>query len=97
MLESNLVKRIKKKLQTEIHGFYVKIHGGPFQTAGLPDLVGCVNGKFIGIEVKLPGKERNLTPRQSLILQSIRDTGGIAFVATNPQEAVDMLHTYLKS
>lgn len=96
MLESSLVKRIKKKLQTEIHGLYVKIHGGPFQTAGLPDLIGCVRGRFVGIEVKCPGKEKNLTPRQALILQSIRDAGGIAFVATDPQEAVNKLRRYLQ-
>lgn len=48
-------------------------------TAGLPDLIVCYKGKFIGIEVKVPGK--NATPRQLFVHQQIRKAGGIAFVA----------------
>src|SRR3546814_4336782 len=34
--------------------FAFKIHGGPTMMAGLPDLIMCYRGRFIGMEIKVP-------------------------------------------
>jgi len=69
--------------------FAVKIHGGPYQVAGLPDIVGCYQGRFFGLEVKLPGKEHKLTAKQNLTLRRIKEAGGISGMVIDPIQAVD--------
>lgn len=48
--------------------------------SGVPDRVCCYNGKFIGIEVKRPGKSP--TPIQNRRMREIVDCGGIAIWGT---------------
>ena len=86
--ESKLVDKILRKLRKRRKSYWVKLHGGMFQTVGLPDIVGCYKGKFVAIEVKVPGKENTLTKRQRLILKRIADAGGRAGMATNEKEAL---------
>ncbi len=55
-LETAVVKAIKRKLEKTFGGKWVKIHGGPHQVSGVSDLVGCLRGRFIALEVKRPSK-----------------------------------------
>ena len=57
--------------------------GGPFATHGVPDIVCSIKGRFVGVEVKAPGKERNTTQSQDYVLGCIRQSGGISFVASD--------------
>ncbi len=41
-----------KEFLTSKNIYYFKIWGGGFQRAGLPDIVACINGRFVGIEIK---------------------------------------------
>lgn len=86
--ESKLVDRIIKRLRELPKSYWAKLHGGMFQTIGLPDIVGCYKGKFVAIEVKVPGKEDTLTDRQELILNRVKAAGGRAGMATNIKEAL---------
>jgi len=89
--ESKLVRDIiGLVLNKHFPGFYFKTHGGLYQIVGLPDIIGCYQGKFIGIEVKLPGKESTLTIKQAKTLNNIGSCGGVAFMTTS------LSHTYLK-
>ncbi len=86
--ETVLTRRILMSLR-EMGGIWEKIHGGPFQVTALPDIIGCYEGYFFGLEVKLPGKERSLTRRQALILSRIKTRGkGVSGVITSPEEAM---------
>lgn len=96
MKEKDLVKKIKKRLAKTVGGFWFKVHGGLFQMAGLPDLIGCVRGRFIGVEVKLPGKLHKLTKRQSRILKLIRKAGGLAFVTDSVPDTVKRVKRWLR-
>lgn len=70
--ESVLVTQIVKYLRA--HGAFVeKIHGGPTQRAGLPDLTVIYQGKAIWLEVKVPGEKA--TPIQAQVLEEIRQAG----------------------
>ena len=84
MLEKDIVNAILKVLR--IRGYWAeKIHGGPYQRMGTPDIIACSpQGQFIGIEVKRPGKEP--TPVQLRVIAEIREAGGIAFVATSVED-----------
>ena len=86
MKESKLQRDIREALELEFGGFFFKTHGSMFQIAGLPDLVGVSHGCFIGVEVKVPGKDPS--NQQKVILRMIKRAGGIACVARSPDTAI---------
>lgn len=77
MLERDVVVAIKKYLVT-LGGdiFFWKEHGGPYGTSGIPDIICCYKGRFLGMEAKLPGGK--LTELQKRTLGKINAAGGIA-------------------
>lgn len=85
--ESRLSGRIMKELRLN-GAFCFKIHGGATMMAGLPDIIVCVGGEFVGLEVKLPGKRDNTSPTQKLVHSQIEQAGGRSFVVTSVQEAL---------
>jgi hypothetical protein len=91
--ESDLQKKIVKALNEIPHTFAVKIHGGPYQVMGLPDIIGCYWGEFFGLEVKLPGKERTITKIQERKLKQIIEADGIAGVVTSVDQALRLITT----
>ncbi len=93
--EAKLSKKIRLALGREVGGLWTKVHGGPFQSAGLPDIIGCVQGRFVGIEVKRPGREHTLAPLQRSTLDAIQSEGGIAFMSTSVEESVALVKSAL--
>lgn len=93
--ETKLVRKIRTVLQAQIGGLWIKQHGSQYSQQGVPDLIGCVNGYFIGLEVKTPDKKHTLTKLQRLTLGLIETEGGGATVVTSPEEAVDFVWNYL--
>lgn len=84
--ESSIVHKIIKFLKKEYPGVWWKIHGGPYQQRGIPDIIGCYNGTFCGLEVKRPAKKNNTTPGQEEQLNLIAKYGGISAVVTSVEE-----------
>ena len=41
-----------EKMNTPMVGWYTKIWGGGFQKSGIPDLIACINGRFVSVELK---------------------------------------------
>jgi hypothetical protein len=60
--------------------FIIKTVGGPYQQGGLPDLLLCMKGVFVGIEAK-NSDTADPTPRQEDALRRIHAAGGLALVA----------------
>ena len=77
MLERDVVAAIKMYLSS-LGGdvFFWKEHGGPYGTSGIPDIICCYKGRFLGLEAKLPGGR--LTEMQKRALRKINAAGGIA-------------------
>ena len=77
MLERDIVIAIKiylESLGSDV--FFWKEHGGPYGTSGIPDIICCYKGRFLGLEAKLPGGK--LTELQKRTLGKINAAGGIA-------------------
>lgn len=55
------------------------------ERSGLPDLILCVEGKFVAMEVKKP--KRDPEPIQQVELDEIRKSGGHAVVVRSLKEA----------
>ena len=76
MLERDVVAAIKKYLASlGSDVFFWKEHGGPYGTSGIPDIICCYKGRFLGLEAKLPGGK--LTALQRRALDKINAAGGI--------------------
>lgn len=74
-------RKVKKKVieyLKSIGAYYAMPVASGFGNAGVPDILCCYRGKFIGIECKANGGKP--TRLQLSNLQSIRDAGGLAFV-----------------
>lgn len=77
MLEKTFENKIKKFLK-EQNIYYVKFFGCAFTRAGVPDLLCCINGKFVALEIKADkGKPSQL---QLQNIKQIEDNGGIGYV-----------------
>jgi hypothetical protein len=81
--EAKVKAAIKAFLKSLSDCFFFSPIGGPYAQHGIPDIVVSLRGKFVGIEVKAPGKEKNTTQSQDYILGCIRNSGGVAFVASD--------------
>jgi hypothetical protein len=60
-LKESIVTKVLRYLKTVPGCFCWKEHGGMYGTAGIPDIIACVNGRFIAFEIKTPsGKTTKL-------------------------------------
>lgn len=91
MDEAKLQRQIRKRLEEEIGGLWIKIHGGPYSSEGVSDIIGCLAGKFIAFEVKLPGKEKTLTRLQQKFIDKVKAQGGIAGMVTSFEDCCKLL------
>lgn len=75
--EKNFENKIKKFLDDN-ECWYVKYFANSFTKSGIPDLLACINGYFVAIEVKASnGKASEL---QYFNRDKIRKSGGIAII-----------------
>lgn len=75
--EKTFENKIKKFLDSK-GCYYVKFFANSFTKSGVPDLLACVNGYFVAIEVKAPnGKPSEL---QIYNRDKIREAGGISII-----------------
>ncbi len=47
-----LIKRDLKRFIEGIGGYWASVQGGPGSKPGDPDIIACIDGRFIGIEAK---------------------------------------------
>ena len=81
------VKQQVVKMLKERHVYYFFPVAGAYTSIGVPDIVACIRGRFVGIECKA-GNNRP-TELQLRNLEDIRDNGGVALaVNENDLEAL---------
>jgi len=76
-------KKVKKKvveILKQYGAYYFYPVTGGFGASGVPDIVACCNGRFLGIEVKADAKKRGPTALQQKNLNQINATGGVGVV-----------------
>lgn len=75
--EKDFENKIKAYIRER--GYCVKYHGNAYSTSGTPDILACINGYFLAIEVKAQtGKPSKL---QLVKIDQIRKAGGLGYVA----------------
>jgi len=88
MKEQKIQKKITNWLESE--GYYV-IKVVSATRAGVPDILTCVNGKFVGIEVKTPKTKSNVSPLQAFNLTKIVVCGGHSLVAWSLEQVKEFI------
>ena len=95
---SPMSRQPEGRLQRKIQAVFTKAGARPIkiqasedshQEVGLPDLVICYRGLFIGAEVKQPGEK--LRPLQRVVLNEIYEAGGVAAVLETVEQAESLL------
>ena len=85
MKERNLQRKILDCLRS-MGGWWLNFHGGDvYMPRGIPDIIGCYEGRFFALEVKLPGEEP--TSIQRHMLKTISDAGAVTAVVRSVEEA----------
>lgn len=79
-----IVKELKRMRDSGERIAWVKIHGGPMQKAGLPDLHITYDGRSYWIEVKAGNNK--LTPLQCQRLEEFSAAGAVVGVARSVDE-----------
>jgi Holliday junction resolvase len=75
--EAKVKKKVVALLKQRSVYFFYPVTGG-YGRSGVPDIIACYNGRFIGIECKA-GKNKP-TPLQEKNLKEIQASGGISLV-----------------
>ena len=89
--EKSFENKIKKYLESR-GCWFVKYFANRMTKSGVPDILACVNGRFVGIEVKATnGHPSDL---QLWNRDKIRDAGGIAIIIYPEQwdDFVDLIN-----
>lgn len=81
--EGKVKARVRRILELNKIYHFMPTTGG-YGRSGIPDIVGCYNGYFFGVECKAQGKRP--TALQEKELQRIRDAGGYVFVIDETNE-----------
>ena len=90
MLERDIVTAIRKYLASlGSDVFFWKEHGSVYGTNGVPDIICCYKGRFLGLECKLPGGR--LTKLQKRTIEKINRAGGIACQVESVEDVKRMI------
>lgn len=92
--EYRIVQKIKKYISSR-GGWVVKIHGGPYQDPGTPDMIVCYRGKFLAIEVKTP--RGVASPEQLATQDSIIAADGRAIITSSVDDVAAVMDSIAQS
>lgn len=88
--EAKVKKKVVAVLKQHDAYFFYPVTGG-YGRSGVPDIIACYNGRFIGIECKAGTNKP--TPLQEKNLTDISNNGGIAVVVNenNMHDVVQLI------
>ena len=95
MKEQGIQKKILNMLEKDFGAYVVKVQVA--SKSGVPDIICCCRGIFIGIEVKKEETKGDTSPLQEYNLRKIKRAGGYAMVATSKEQVEEFLNEILKS
>ena len=89
MAERDIVAAIMRLLKRTPGCFSWKTHGGMYGTAGIPDIIACLHGRFVAFEVKT--ETGKLSKLQEITIQRIKEAGGKAFTVRSAAQVAAIL------
>ncbi|NDB59188.1 VRR-NUC domain-containing protein [bacterium] len=92
MTPEGKVKKQVKKILDDIGAYHFSPMTAGFGRSGVPDIIACVKGKFIGIECKAGKNEPTLLQKHNMKL--INQSGGLSIVVN--ESNIEALLTLVK-
>jgi len=92
MSEQQIQRKIIKYLESQ--GCYV-VKVVSATKSGVPDIIGCYEGVFFGIEVKTPKTRNNVSKLQEYNLDKIREADGHSLVAWEVEQVEEFIRGLL--
>ena len=83
-LQQDCIKYLKSK-----GIYYINIHGGGWSAKGAPDLIACINGKFVAFELKVG--ENEMQPDQRAHMKRIKANGGLHYCPRTLDEFIQII------
>ena len=83
--ETNLQRKVQEYLVSK-GAYEFKVHGSAYMKAGIPDIISCYKGRFIGIECKV-GKNKP-SKLQEEHRNMILTSGGIHILAYKLEDVI---------
>jgi hypothetical protein len=84
-----VIRRLESLRAAGVPIWWFKVHGGPMQQAGVPDLHVTCRGASVWLEIKRPGGKA--TPLQVETMRRIDAAGGVTAVIDSPDDVRDLL------
>lgn len=91
MTEQQIQKKIINYLETLDEAYVVKVVTA--NKSGVPDILACIKGSFVAIEVKRPVSKNNVSKLQEYNLARVEEAGGYSLVAWD----VDMVKEFIEA
>ena len=83
--EGKVKKKVKDYLKSIGAWYYMPVSNG-MGRSGCPDILVCLNGRFMAFETKAPGKINNVTPNQKREIDEISRANGLAHVVDSVEQ-----------
>lgn len=94
MTPEGKVKREVTRYLDEVGAYYFFPVTGGYGRSGVPDIVACIHGKFVGIECK--AGDNQPTALQVKNLKAIRSAGGLSFCVNSVKVLREQLESDLE-
>lgn len=88
--EGRVKAAVKRRLESRGVWFYMPVQNG-MGRVGIPDFICCMDGRFLAIETKAPGKRGDVTANQQRNLNDIAAAGGTALVVDDAAQLDEIL------
>lgn len=95
MKEKNVENSIKRYLFEKKH-LYFKVHGDRFTEKGISDIIACVKGRFVAIEVKKPNNKKGESENQKLFGRNVIKSKGYYIVADTLEDVINLVENIEK-
>jgi Holliday junction resolvase len=92
MTPEGKVKKQVKKILDDVGAYHFSPMTAGYGRSGVPDIIACVKGKFIGIECKAGKNEPTLLQKHNMKL--INQSGGLSIVVN--ESNIEALLTLVK-
>lgn len=71
--------------------YFINVHGGGFTAKGAPDLIMCVKGQFVALELKVGSN--NMQNDQIIHMRRIKRSGGLHYAPRTLQEVKEIINS----
>lgn len=88
--EKTIENKIKEYLFKKGH-LYFKVHGSSFMEPGISDIIACICGRFVAIEVKATGKKSNESAQQKIFGNNVIKSNGLYYLVDSLEEVVEIV------